>query len=83
MLALLVSVTVVSAAPRGLTVKDPVELVTQVDARLAKWMTHGGDWKAVLANKKEVTAHVGKMPVQPADRKAIIAATIEGSVSAR
>lgn len=77
MIALLVSLTVVAGAPRGLSVKDPVDLVTQVDARLAKWMTHGGDRKALLANKNEVTAFVQTLGVHPADRKNIIAATLK------
>lgn len=77
MFALLVSLSVVAGAPRGLAVKDQVDLVTQVDARLAKWMTHGGDRKALLANKQEVTALVAAFPVQPVDRKGMIAAMLK------
>lgn len=77
MIALLVSLTVVAGAPRGLAVKNEVDLVTQVDERLAKWMTHGGDRKALLANTQELTALVATFPVQPADRKGLIAAMLK------
>jgi len=77
MLALLVSLTVVAGAPRGLAVKDEVDLVTQVDARLAKWMTHGGDRKALLANEQELTAFAGTLAVHPDDRNRLIVAMLK------
>ncbi|MDP1914767.1 MAG: hypothetical protein Q8L14_00890 [Myxococcales bacterium] len=77
MVALLVSLSVFAGAPRGLAVKDSLELVTQVDARLAKWMTHGGDRKAQLANKQELTVFAATFPVQPDDRKRLIAAMLK------
>ncbi len=74
MIALLVSLTVVAGAPRGLAVKDSLDLVTRVDARLAKWMTHGGAWKALLATKAEVIAFEEAIPIRlsVADRRRII-----------
>lgn len=65
MVSLLVSLTVFAGAPRGLAVKDPIDLVTQVDARLPKWMTHGGDRKALLANRADLMAFVADTPIKP------------------
>lgn len=77
MLSLLVSLTVLGGAPRGLAVKDHADLVTQVDTRLPKWLVLGGDRKALLANKKEIAAYLDTLPVAAADRKRMAAAVLE------
>lgn len=71
MLALIASLSLL-AAPRGLPASTPVEFVTQVEARLPKWLTHGGDRKALLANAKELEALVATFPLNPADVKGIL-----------
>lgn len=77
MLSLLVSLAVLGGAPRGLSIKDNADLVTQVDTRLPKWLVLGGDHKALRASKQELTAYAESLPVVPADRKNIIKAMIE------
>lgn len=77
MFSLLISLSVLGGAPRGLAVKDNTDLVTQVDTRMAKWLVLGGDRKALLANKKEIAAYVDALPVAPADRKRMAAAVLE------
>lgn len=77
MLSLLVSLSVLGGAPRGLAVKNHADLVTQVDTRLPKWLVLGGDHKAMRANKQEVTELVESFPVAPADRKNIIKAMLD------
>lgn len=77
MLSLFVSLSVLGGAPRGLAVKDNTDLVTQVDARLPKWLVLGGDRKALLANKKEIAAYIDTLPVAAVDRKRMAAAVLE------
>lgn len=77
MLSLLVSLTVLGGAPRGLLVKDNADLVTQVETRLPKWLALGGDRKALLANRVEVAAYVDSLPIALADRKRMAAAVLE------
>lgn len=64
MLALALTLTVLAAPPRGFAAAHSVELVTQVDNRLAKWLTHGGDRKALLATPKELEAWLGAAAVK-------------------
>ena len=52
MLALALTLTF-AAAPRGLPVAHSVDLVTQIDNRLPKWLTGGGDLKALSATPAE------------------------------
>lgn len=70
MLALALSLTVLAAPPRGLPAAHTVELVTQVEKRLAKWLTGAGDRQALLANAKELEALALSRGVAPADVKA-------------
>jgi hypothetical protein len=67
MFALALTLTVLAAPPRGFVAAHSVELVTQVDTRLAKWLTHGGDREALLANEKELGVFLSTMGVKPAD----------------
>ena len=77
MLSLLVSLSVLGGAPRGLAMKDHADLVTQVDTRLPKWLVLGGDRKALLANKKEVAAYIDSLAVAAVDRKRMAASVLE------
>ncbi len=55
MLSLALTLTLsVTPAPHGFSAAHSVELITEVDKRLAKWMTHSGDRAAMLANEKEL-----------------------------
>jgi hypothetical protein len=62
-----------AAPPRGLPAAAPQELVAQVDQRLPKWLTGGGDRKAVLANAAELEAFIAGYPVAPADKARLLA----------
>jgi len=48
---------IVLAAAPGFPVVHSVDLVTQVDKRLPKWLTGEGDRKALLATKKQLEAY--------------------------
>ena len=54
MLALALTLTVLAAPPRGFPAAHSVELITQVETRLPKWLTGGGDRAALLATPKEL-----------------------------
>ncbi len=54
MLALALTLTIVTAAPRGFPAAHSIELLTQVETRLPKWLTGEGDRKDLLANPKEL-----------------------------
>lgn len=71
-LSLVVSVAVVTAAPRGLPAASSEALLAQVDARLPKWLSGGGDRKALLANEKELKELVATFPINPADVKPLL-----------
>lgn len=77
MLALALSLSVLSAAPRGLAAATPLELVTQVEARLPRWLKGGGDLKALLANQQELGDYLSDFPVPPADRKSMLALLVK------
>ena len=73
MLALALTLTVL-AAPRGLPAAHSVDLVTQVDNRLPKWLT--GDRKALLANAAELKSYFLSLGVAPADTASRVAAAL-------
>lgn len=73
MLSLLVSVVVLAPpAERGLAFENPVDLVTQVDASLAAWLT-GKGLKEMLATEKELVtsySHIDGVDAAQAKRLA-------------
>ncbi len=77
MLTLLLALTVNAPPARGFTAAHSVELVTEVDKRLAKWLTHEGDRKALLANEKELENYFLALGVKKPDTKAMIAASLK------
>lgn len=78
MLALALTVTVLAAPPpaRGFAAAHTLELVEQVESRLPKWLTLGGDRKDLLANAKELEAMLLKQGVKKADVKALVDASL-------
>jgi hypothetical protein len=76
MLALTLTLTILAAPPRGFAAAHSVELVTQVDKRLSKWLTGEGDRKALLATPKELEAHLLATGAKPAEVKAQVAAAV-------
>lgn len=66
MLALALTLTVFTATPRGLPAAHSLELITQVETRLPKWLTGEGDRKALLANPKELEVFIAAMGVKGA-----------------
>lgn len=77
MLALALTLSLFAAPPRGLPAAHTVELVTQVESRLPKWLSGGGDRPALLANARELEALFLSRGVKPADVKAMIAAAVK------
>ncbi|MDP1823630.1 MAG: hypothetical protein Q8L48_10320 [Archangium sp.] len=77
MLALTLALTVLAAPPRGLPAAHSVELTTQVDTRLPKWLTGEGDLKALWANPKELEAHFLSLGVKKADVGAMVASAVK------
>ena len=77
MLALALSLTIFAAPPRGFPAAHSVELTTAVDAKLSKWLTGGGDLKALQANPKELKAYFLSLGVKPADVDAMVAASLK------
>ncbi len=76
MMALALALTVLAAPPRGFAAAHSIELVTQVDTRLSKWLTLGGDRKALLADPKELERSLLTGGVKPADLKDRVAAAV-------
>jgi hypothetical protein len=69
----LVMATLFAAAPgRGLQVSNEVELVTQVEARLADWLVAGGDREVMLATADELRTHFRALGVGAADLAAMV-----------
>lgn len=64
MLTLVLALNVFSAAP-GFAVVHSVDLVTQVDKRLDKWLTGEGDRKALLATTKQLEAYFNSQGLKP------------------
>lgn len=77
MLALALSLTILAAPPRGLPAAHTVELVTQVEKRVVKWLTGAGDRQALLANAKELEALSRSRGVKPDEVKATVAAAVK------
>lgn len=77
MLALTLTLTVLAAPPRGLPAPHSVELVTEIDKRLPKWLAGEGDLKALRANPKELEAHFLSLGVKKPDVAAMVAATVK------
>ncbi len=76
MLSSIFSVAVLAAAPtRGLRAASEVELITQVEARLATWLVGSGDREDVLASPSELRAHFVALGVNAADASAMLVDT--------
>lgn len=71
MFALALTLTVL-AAPRGFPAAHSVELVTQVDKRLPKWLVGEGDRKVLFANAKELEAFFMSVGVKQPDVKKMV-----------
>lgn len=76
MLALALTLSVLAASPRGFAAAHSSELVTQVDTRLAKWLTGGADLKSLLANPKELEGYFLSLGVTPAEVKKMVTASV-------
>lgn len=72
MLALALTLTVFTATPRGFPAAHSIELITQVDTRLPKWLTFEGDRKDLLANPKELEKFIGAMGVKGEQLKTMV-----------
>lgn len=77
MLALALTLAVLAAPPRGLPAAHSVDLITEVDKRLPKWLTGGGDLKELEANPKELEAYFLSLGVKKADIAAMVASTVK------
>ena len=66
MLTLALTLNVLAAAP-GFPVVHSVDLVTQVDKRLPKWLTGEGDRKALLATPKQLEAYLSSQGLKPTE----------------
>lgn len=77
MFAFALALTLAAAPPRGFVAAHSVELITEVDKRLARWLTHEGDRKAMLANEKELEKYFLGLGVKKPDTRAMIAASLE------
>jgi hypothetical protein len=72
-LALALSVTVLAAPPvRGFHAVHTIELITQVESRLPKWLELGGDRTALLATAKELETSFFRQGVKKADLKSAV-----------
>jgi hypothetical protein len=76
MLTLVLSLTVLAAPPRGFPAAHSVELVTQVDTKLPKWLTGGGDLKALLATPADFKTYFLSIGADPADVPALVAEAV-------
>ena len=74
MLTLALALNVLCAAP-GFAVVHSVDLVTQVDRRLPKWLTGEGDRKALLASAKQLEAYFASLGLKPTPE--ILAAAVK------
>lgn len=66
MLTLALTLNVLAAAP-GFSVVHSVDLVTQVDERLPKWLIGGGDRKALLATPKQLETYFLSVGLKPTE----------------
>lgn len=73
MLPLVVSFAIAVSPARGLHAGSPLELVKQVDQRLDEWLSHGGDWKELLATEEELDAAFADSRTHNADVATILA----------
>ncbi|MDP2275237.1 MAG: hypothetical protein Q8K32_31115 [Archangium sp.] len=72
MLALALSLTVLTATPRGFPAAHSIELLTQVETRLPKWLTGEGDRKDLLANPKELEKFIATLGPQGEQLKTMV-----------
>ena len=73
MLALALTLTVLTATPRGFPAAHSIELITQVETRLPKWLTGEGDRKDLLANPRELEKFIGALGPQSEQLKTMVA----------
>ena len=76
MMALALTLFVVAAPARGFAAAHSSELVTQVDTRLAKWLTGAGDRPSLLAHPKELETHFLSLGVKPGEVNSRVAAAV-------
>lgn len=72
MLALALTLCVLAAPPRGFPGSHSLEIITQVETRLPKWL--GGDRKESLATAKELEVYFGSL--KAGDAKALTTAAL-------
>ncbi|MDP3156906.1 MAG: hypothetical protein Q8N23_29820 [Archangium sp.] len=72
MIALALSLTVLTATPRGFPAAHSIELLTQVESRLPRWLTGEGDRKDLLANPKELEKFIAPLGPQGEQLKTMV-----------